>query len=163
MNQLKLGNILFTTPGIFEPYQYLNGKQFDLCIVGKDCFLSTVFFERCKNIIIFDANRFHTLRQCEKFIILENGLLLRYLYTSFKGVPEKINIHKVNDCSLYDMLFLRFTKKKDKVLCIGSAFAGAFAGWKNDRICEVVEYDKFDYDKAINDFQNATQQQKLMF
>lgn len=91
-----------------------------------------------KNQIVFDANEYlQQLGNCEKFIILEKGIDISLLWTSFKGNPEKISM-KGGTKYLFDYLFLTFSKKKQKCLYIGSCVDAPIAAWRNQINLDVM-------------------------
>jgi hypothetical protein len=98
------------------------------------------------------------LGNCEKYIIVENGVQLIFLWTSFKGKGEMINM-KGDKKQLFDYLYMNFAKKKNHCLYIGNSFEAPLAAWRNELSCDVIYEDEKILDKYIK----ATQEQYLPF
>lgn len=113
-----------------------------------------------KECIIFEGNKF-ILTPCEKFIILECGLELIYLWTTLKGSPQKIKLSSLE--TLYDILIMSYSKKADIILGIGNSFECALACWRNARNADVIEFEENKYFAAIESFKQATIQGQLIF
>lgn len=137
-------------------------NQFDLLILSEQKMLLgdiELCMLRSKNQIIFDWNLF-ALPACEQYLVLENGMTLHLCWTSFKGKPEKI---KLNWETIMDMLFIKYTKKDMKILCVGSASYCALAAWKNDRSATLIEMYEGKFHAATEDFKQNSVQNKLIF
>lgn len=146
---------------LYPTHNFTRGIQYDLSIFQEGIFDRIVSFERSKNQIVFDANKhMQELGNCEKFIVLKNGVNdFSLLWTSFKGNAELINM-KGGMSHLFDYLFLSFCKKKQKVLYIGNQFEAPVAAWRNAINIDVVgEYS----DNMLDLFLKRTQEAYLPF
>jgi hypothetical protein len=133
--------------------------KYDFALFEDGIFDRNIIFERSKNQLIFEANKYmQQLGNCEKYIIVENGVQLIFLWTSLKGQPEKINM-RGGKRQLMDYLFLTFAKKKNKCLYIGNSFEAPLAAWRNELSCDVIYTEVIIIDKFIKE----TQEQYLPF
>lgn len=147
-----------------DSYNPLRGAKFELGIFSNiEIRDFHTLMERSLNQIVFDANLISGLGRCEHFILLEKGLDIRYLWTSFKGLPKKYKWHENEMDRMYDILILQYTKKGQNILAIGNSFEAAAACWKNQRNAICVEYEQQKYLTAIENFRQSTVQGKLLF
>lgn len=134
-------------------------KKYDFALFEEGNFQRDIIFGKSKNQLVFEANKYmQMLGNCEKYIIVENGVQLIFLWTSLKGKPEKINM-RGGKKELFDYLFLTFTKKKNKCLYIGDSFEAPLAGWRNELSVDVIYSDP----KIIDKFLKNTVEQFLPF
>ena len=118
-----------------------------------------MIFNNSKNQLIFEANKYmQRLGNCEKYIIVENGVQLIFLWTNLRGKPEKINM-RGGKKQLFDYLFLTFTKKKNHCLYIGNSPEAPLAGWRNELNVDVIYTEA----KIIDTFLKSTVEQFLPF
>lgn len=144
-----------------EEADFFQAGRYDLYIHGGYRYRQSEVL-RSKNRLIFEGNRFSSTG-CEKFIILEKGKQLTYIWTSFKGEPEKIKWHENELERVYDMLILYYSKKGDRIVCIGNSYEGAISCWKNQREGDIFACTDSEYLKTIEDFKQATIQGQLLF
>jgi hypothetical protein len=133
--------------------------KYDFALFEDGAFDREIIFERSKNQLIFEANKYmQQLGNCEKYIIVENGVQLIFLWTSLKGKPEKINL-RGGKKQLLDYLVLTFCKKKQKALYIGNSHEAPLAFWRNEISCDVI----FTEASIIDKFLKETVEQFLPF
>lgn len=146
-----------------EESDFFSMCKYDLYIHGGHSYPYSEMVSQCsKNRLVFEGNKFWFMG-CEKFIILEKGKQLTYIWTSFKGEPEKIKWHENELERVYDMLILYYSKKGDRIACIGNSYEGAISCWKNQREGDIFACTNSQYLKAIEDFKQATIQGQLLF
>lgn len=134
-------------------------KKYHFALFEDGIFDREVIFGRSKNQLIFEANKYmQQLGNCEKFIIVENGIQLIFLWTSLKGKGEKINM-RGGKKALFDYLFLTFTKKKSRCLYIGNSPEAPLAAWRNEVNCDII----YTEEKIIDTFLKNTVEQFLPF
>jgi len=134
-------------------------KKYDFALFEDGIFEREIIFGRSKNQLVFEANKhMQMLGNCEKYIIVENGVQLIFLWTSLRGAPEKINM-RGGKKQLMDYLFLTFTKKKNSCLYIGDSFEAPMAGWRNELSVDVI----YQNPKIIDQFLKNTVEQFLPF
>jgi len=113
-------------------------KKYDFALFEEGEFDRALLFERSKHQLIFNANKYiQQLGNCEKFIIVENGTDISFLWTSLRGKPEKTNM-RGGKRELMDYLFLTFTKRKNTCLYIGNSIEVPMAAWRNNVFADVV-------------------------
>lgn len=131
---------------------------YDLLIFQEGDFDRGSFWEKCKNKVIFRANeKLLFLSDCEKFIIVQQGQDLNLVWTSFKGKPELWNL-RGGEKTMFDQLFMTFSKQFQKVLYIGNSVHSAWAGWRNR-----INVDVLSTVNMVDEFLKLTQEQTLAF
>jgi len=134
-------------------------KKYHFAIFEEGTFDRAIIFGKSKDQLIFDANQYmQQLGNCEKYIIVENGIQLIFLWTSLKGKAEKINM-RGGKKELMDYLFLTFTKKKSRCLYIGNSHEAPLAAWRNSVNCDVI----YTEEKIIDKFLKSTVEQLIPF
>jgi hypothetical protein len=137
----------------FEPK-----RKYDFAVFEDGVFDREKLFNS-KNQLIFEANLYmQQLGNCEKYIIVENGVQLIFLWTNLRGKPEKINM-RGGKKELFDYLFLTFTKKKSKCLYIGNSYEAPLAAWRNERNADVI----YTEEPIVDKFLKNTVEQFLPF
>jgi len=128
-------------------------KKYHFALFESGEFKREMLFERSDQQLIFYANKYmHQLGNCEKFIIVENGVDLILLWTSLRGKPEKINM-RGGKKQLLDYLVLTFCKPRSKCLYIGDSVEGAAAFWRNGVSVDVVYTNEDIVDKYLKQTQ----------
>lgn len=116
----------------------LRAGGYATAIFHEGSFIRENIFGKSTNQIVFNANLYNQfLGNFDKFIIIENGIQLSLLWTSFKGAHEKINL-RGGTRQLFDYLFLSFTKKKHKCLYFGNCVDAPLAAWRNQVSLDVI-------------------------
>ena len=134
-------------------------KKYHFALFEDGTFDRAIIFGKSKDQLVFEANRYmQQLGNCEKYIIVENGVQLIFLWTSLRGKPEKINM-RGGKKGLFDYLFLTFTKKKQRALYIGNSAEAPLAAWRNGVNCDVIYTEQ----KIIDTFLKNTVEQLLPF
>jgi hypothetical protein len=134
-------------------------KKYDFALFEDGIFDRALLFGKSKDQLIFNANNYmQQLGNCEKFIIVENGVQLIFLWTSLRGKPEKINM-RGGKKALMDYLFLTFTKRKMKCLYIGNSPEVPLAGWRNECSVDVIYQDQ----EILDSYLKQTTEQYLPF
>jgi len=134
-------------------------KKYDFALFEDGIFEREIIFGRSKNQLIFEANLYmQQLGNCEKYIIVENGVQLIFLWTSLRGKPEKINM-RGGLKQLMDYLVLTFCKKSNHALYIGDSVEAPLAFWRNEVSVDVI----YQNPKIIDQFLKNTVEQFLPF
>jgi len=128
-------------------------KKYSFALFENGDFKREMLFSRSDHQLIFNANKYmQQLGNCEKFIVVENGVELILLWTSLKGKPEKMNM-RGGKKQLLDYLVLSFCKPKSKCLYIGNSVEGPTAFWRNGVSVDVIYTDERILEKYLKETQ----------